>query len=170
MAEITELHIDLGNTRGKWRLLHGGQRVAQGTVDPNTGRGLARLDSLDIEVIKPIQVILASVAKSSVEAHLRSVLRDYCDCMIETLYTQSTALGLFNCYASPDRMGEIVHLLVYFCVYFVSVTLSLSLLFFHSKLKRSVFYRFPRAEKPFWAAVNAPSLARMPCIGLVVTV
>ena len=105
MAEMTELHIDLGNTRGKWRLLHCGQRVAQGTVEPNTGRGLPRLESLEIEVIKPIPVILASVAKLSVEAHLRSVLRDYCDCVIETLYTQSTALGLVNSYASPDRMG-----------------------------------------------------------------
>ena len=47
MSTLTELHIDLGNSRGKWRLLHANQVVSQGTVEPDTGRGLPRLDALE---------------------------------------------------------------------------------------------------------------------------
>ena len=47
MSALTELHIDLGNSRGKWRLLHANQVVSQGTVEPETGRGLPRLEALE---------------------------------------------------------------------------------------------------------------------------
>ena len=54
MSALTELHIDLGNSRGKWRLLHGKQALAQGTVEPETGRGLPRLDALETSLEIPL--------------------------------------------------------------------------------------------------------------------
>jgi len=112
VSALTELHIDLGNSRGKWRLLHSGQVVSQGTVEPETGRGLPKLEALqatlmpnDLKFIYPIQVTLASVADASIEAHLRSSLRDHFDCVIETLYTPAHAMGMTNSYADHTRMG-----------------------------------------------------------------
>jgi type III pantothenate kinase len=112
VSEPTELHIDLGNSRGKWRLLHDCQAVSQGTVEPETGRGLPRLDALEASLITgnarftyPIHVTLASVADAAIEAHLRSSLRDQMDCVIETLYTPVQAMGMTNSYADHTRMG-----------------------------------------------------------------
>ena len=112
MSALTELHIDLGNSRGKWRLLHANEVVCQGTVEPETGRGLPRLDALETSLANgnakftyPIQVTLASVADAAIEAHLRSSLRDHFDCIIETLYTPAHALGMTNSYTDHSRMG-----------------------------------------------------------------
>lgn len=112
MSARTELHIDLGNSRGKWRLLHANQVVSQGTVEPGTARGLPRLEALEDSLANgkskftyPIQVTLASVADASIEAHLRSSLRDHFDCVIETLYTPAHAMGMINSYADHTRMG-----------------------------------------------------------------
>lgn len=105
MSTLTHIHIDLGNSRGKWRLLHDGVVLQQGTVDPETGLGLPNLAALDPAPLNPIQVVLASVADASLEAHLRSNLRDRFDCAIETLYTPASALGMTNSYTDPARLG-----------------------------------------------------------------
>jgi type III pantothenate kinase len=105
VSALTELHVDLGNSRGKWRLLHANHIVSQGTVEPESGRGLPNLQLFDIKVIYPIQVTLASVADAAIEAHLRTSLREQFDCVIETLYTPLHAMGMINAYADHSRLG-----------------------------------------------------------------
>lgn len=90
--------IDLGNSRGKWALLHGDDPVA---------RGHSAVDSLveDLPAMAPgTRALVSSVASAEVNERLWSRLegRD-----LRPWFAESCAVlaGLTNSYREPERMG-----------------------------------------------------------------
>ena len=98
MNNATELHIDLGNSRAKWRLMSCGETQAQGIAEPSFWEGLPITPLID-------RVVLASVAQQELVDGLLAVLESRYVVPIVQLHTPAECLGLKNSYAQPERMG-----------------------------------------------------------------
>jgi type III pantothenate kinase len=94
----TELHIDLGNSRAKWRLISQDATQAQGIAEPSDWEGLPNTPLIG-------RIVLASVAQQEVVDGLIAVLESRYVAPITQLHTPAEQLGLKNSYAQPQRMG-----------------------------------------------------------------
>jgi type III pantothenate kinase len=98
VSNATQLHIDLGNSRAKWRLITQGETQAQGIAEPSYWQGLPNSPLID-------RVVLATVAQQEVVDGLIAVLESRYVAPIVQLHTPAEHLGLKNSYAQPERMG-----------------------------------------------------------------
>lgn len=98
MSDTTELHIDLGNSRAKWRLIRQDATQAQGIAEASDWEGLPNTPLID-------RVALAAVAQQEVVDGLIAVLESRYVAPITQLHTPAEQLGLKNSYAQPHRMG-----------------------------------------------------------------
>ena len=86
MSHTTELHIDLGNSRAKWRLISQGATQAQGIAEPSYWEGLPNTPLID-------HVVLATVAQQEVVDGLIAVLESRHVAPITQLHTPAEQQG-----------------------------------------------------------------------------
>ncbi|WP_346838775.1 type III pantothenate kinase [Microbulbifer sp. SAOS-129_SWC] len=97
------LELDLGNTRGKWRLLRGAETGARGsltTADLRAGRLPAEWGAL-----RPQRVRVANVAGTAVAAALEQGLRAQLDLPVEFARVESRCAGVSCAYRDVARLG-----------------------------------------------------------------
>lgn len=97
------LELDLGNTRGKWRLVGAGEVVARGTLtveDIHRGRLPAQWSQLP-----PKRVRAANVAGQEVAAGLEQALRAEFGLPVEFARVEPSCAGVTCAYRESERLG-----------------------------------------------------------------
>jgi type III pantothenate kinase len=98
------LLLDLGNTRLKWALAHGGEWLARGAVawDEDVPAVLAQAWR---ELPRPAQVFGASVVDGARETRVAALAVSAFAQDVTWLRTPVAACGVRNAYAEPQRLG-----------------------------------------------------------------
>lgn len=97
------LELDIGNTRGKWRLLEEGEAVARGVF----ATGELRSGQLPqaLRQLRPTRVRAANVAGPEVAAGLGSALRDSQSSAVEFALVRGECGGVICGYRDPAQLG-----------------------------------------------------------------
>lgn len=98
------LLLDLGNTRLKWALAHGGEWLARGAVAWNEDVP-AVLARAWCELPVPAQVFGASVVDAARETRVAATVVTAFGRDVAWLRTPAAACGVRNAYAEPQRLG-----------------------------------------------------------------
>lgn len=96
------LLLDVGNSRCKWALVHGGAWVHQGVVNNNEWVSLQQTFSA---LPSPSRILVSNVAGEAMEQCLRTV----CDIWkrpLEFLKARAEQCGVRNGYEQPERLGS----------------------------------------------------------------
>lgn len=92
------LEFDLGNTRGKWRLLSAGGVVGRGVVADGRPDG-----ALDMSAVTFARA--ASVAGMERNSDLAAWVRQHCGCELVFATSENASAGVVNGYAEPGSLG-----------------------------------------------------------------